>query len=122
MEQSPECAENKAVTEKKPVSKACVIGFALACIGLITIFSMMFWVRTEDVLIWTIVGAVIAEVGAQVLSLIGVITASVKHRRFRGLGIAGIVISEIIIRLVIFGVLGVLLFHESPPQPLPTYG
>lgn len=122
MEQHPECTENKAVTEKKPVSILCVAGFVLACLGSTLIFAMFFWPGDGDAIIWTIVGAIIAEVVALVLSLIGVVTASKNRLRLRGLGIAGIVISGIIINLVVMGVLGVLLFHESPPRSTMPQG
>ena len=62
-----------------------------------------------------LLGIVILEIVALILSIVGVVTAVKKRLKLRGLGIAGIAISAAF--LIVFGLafLFSLIFRESPP-------
>lgn len=61
------------------------------------------------------IGIVILEIAALILSITGVVKASRKHLKLRGLGIAGIAISAVFLIVIGSAFLFSLIFRESPP-------
>ena len=61
------------------------------------------------------IGIVILEIAALILSITGVVKASRKHLKLRGLGIAGIAISAAFLIVIGSAFLFSLIFRESPP-------
>lgn len=106
------------------ISKNCVFGFILSLLGIIAIPVLQ--VLGEGLGMRIIInnplafyaGIIIVEIISLVLSISGVVTASKRNLKLRGMGIVGIVISAgflfIVLALFLFFVLG---FHESPPEP-----
>ena len=110
---------------KKRISKRCLLGFIFSLLGWIAIPVMQFLcegsyngiasqiaIRFGELIL---LGIVILEIVALILSIVGVVTAVKKRLKLRGLGIAGIAISAAF--LIVFGLafLFSLIFRESPP-------
>ncbi len=106
---------------KKRISISCLLGF---------IFSLLVWIAipVAQVLVegphavmparqsYLIdIGIVILEIAALILSITGVVKASRKHLKLRGLGIAGIAISTAFLIVIGSAFLFSLIFRESPP-------
>lgn len=106
---------------KKRISISCLLGF---------IFSLLVWIAitVAQVLVegphavmparqsYLIdIGIVILEIAALILSITGVVKASRKHLKLRGLGIAGIAISAAFLIVIGSAFLFSLIFRESPP-------
>ena len=61
------------------------------------------------------ISIVILEIAALILSITGVVKASRKHLKLRGLGIVGIAISAAFLIVIGSAFLFSLIFRESPP-------
>ena len=61
------------------------------------------------------ISIVILEIAALILSITGVVKASSKYLKLRGLGIAGIAISAAFLIVIGSAFLFSLIFRESPP-------
>lgn len=111
-------------SNKQPVqiSKRCITGFVMSCLGLISAIVFKFagpYIDTNDM--W---GSVLILISIWILisfivSVGGVADAFRYHKRFRVLGVFGTVISGVILSIVLLLFLAVI-FHESPPQPPPS--
>ncbi|MCR5288304.1 MAG: hypothetical protein K6D93_10210 [Saccharofermentans sp.] len=107
---------------KKRISIGCLLGFIFSLLGWIAIPVMQVLVEGPHAVIparqsYLIdIGIALVEIVALILSIVGVVTASRKRLKLRGLGIAGIAISAAL--FFIFGSVLLLIslgFHESPP-------
>ena len=107
---------------KSRISTCCLLGFIFSCIGVIAIPLLQILGEGMGVRVIVrngvqlLVCAVITEAVALILSIAGVVTASIKHLKLRGLGIAGIAISAVFL-FIVFSVFLRYAFgmHESPP-------
>ena len=113
---------NNNKTKPAPVSKQCVAGFVLACVGAASFYILYAYgsshILSTDLKLSGMLLITIELLAAFVLSTRGVVSAGTYHYRFRMLGILGVVISAVPL-LIALGLLLLMLFHERPPQP-PT--
>ena len=102
----------------KPVSKRCIAGFLLSCLGaaafyVLATYSSYFSPELRMSCLYLIPVELLAAIA---LSISGTVYASRYHYRFRVLGILGTIISAIAL-LIALGILLFSVFHERPPQP-----
>ena len=99
--------------QKKQLSKLCLAGFILSVLAPILLILTLNFRRRLDSGLYGILCIVIVlmPIAGLVLSIVGVVTASKKRRKGKGLGIAGIVLPNvyIVITILMWGIFGLLI-------------
>ena len=114
---------------EKRISVRCLVGFILSCLGVIAVPVIQFLgegLMMESVIEYSIPAYIlimIAEIVSLILSITGVVTASRKHLKLRGLGVAGIVISGVFLQIALaLYLMTTIGFRESPPVATESAG
>ena len=103
--------------QKRQLSKLCLAGFILSVLAPILLLLILnFGWRLGGTLRDNLsIVIIIMPIAGLVLSIVGVVTASKKRRKGKGLGIAGIVLPNvyIAIALVMWGIFGLLMLMSG---------
>ena len=115
---------SEQTTPKAKISKLCLAGFIMSSLGAVSFFGFVFLgaYHVESYVVELAVTFFIAVelLIAFIVSVKGVVSASLNRYRFRFLGVFGILLSGIPLTIAMH-YLPLLIFHESPPSPPPTY-